>query len=64
MRAIATKTSMMEVKRLNINVELKLHNAFKSAAAAEGREMTELLLEFIRNYVEKQAAASKKGGRQ
>jgi len=55
---------MKEVKRLNINVELKLHNAFKSAAAAEGREMTELLLEFIRNYVEKQAAASKKGGRQ
>ena len=54
---------MKEVKRLNINIELKLHNAFKSAAAAEGREMTELLLAFIRSYVEKHEAAKQKGGR-
>ncbi len=39
------------VKRLNINVEEKLHQAFKIAAAARGENMTDVLLDFIRDYV-------------
>jgi len=40
----------------------QLPNAFKAVTAAQGKEMTQVLLEFIRNYVEKHAAAPKKGG--
>ncbi len=37
--------------RLNINVEEKLHSAFKAVAALEGKRMTDVLLEFIERYV-------------
>ena len=36
---------------MNLNVEVELHNRFKSATAAQGLDMTTVLLEFIRNYV-------------
>ena len=39
------------IKRVNINVEVKLHNAFKAATAAQGTDMTAVLMEFIQNYV-------------
>ena len=39
------------IKRMNLNVPLPLHNAFKSTTAAEGESMTDVLLEFIRSYV-------------
>jgi hypothetical protein len=54
-----------EVKRLNIHVDVRLHNAFKAATAAQGKEMTEVLLRFIEEYVHKYlpAAAPNKGGR-
>ena len=32
-----------------------LHRAFKTAAASQGREMTELILEFIQGYVQRYA---------
>jgi ParG len=38
-------------KRLNINLELSLHNAFKAATAARGENMTDVLLDYIRKYV-------------
>jgi hypothetical protein len=41
------------VKRVNINVEVDLHNAFKAATAAQGVDMTTVLMEFIHNYVAK-----------
>ena len=47
---------------MNLNVPLDLHNSFKSVTAAQGENMTDVLLEFIRNYVTKHA--SKKGRRQ
>jgi hypothetical protein len=54
-----------KVKRMNINVPLDLHNAFKATAAIKNKEMTVILLEFIRSYVEKHApAVLKKGLRQ
>jgi hypothetical protein len=41
------------IKRVNINLEISLHNAFKSAAAANGTDMTVLLKAFIETYVAK-----------
>jgi len=40
-----------EIKRLNINIELDLHNAFKAATAARGENMTDVLLACIKDYV-------------
>jgi len=42
-----------KVKRVNVNIPLQLHNQFKSLAAARGDNMTDVLLEFIRDYVRK-----------
>jgi hypothetical protein len=47
-------------KRMNINVEVTLHNAFKSATAAQGADMTTVLLEFIENYVSKHGTTAPK----
>jgi ParG len=41
------------IKRVNINIPTDLHNAFKSTTAAQGLEMTVVLLEFIEKYVAK-----------
>ena len=41
------------VKRMNLNVPIELHNAFKSATAANGQNMTDVLLERIKEYVAK-----------
>jgi ParG len=52
-----------EIKRLNINLELSLHNAFKAATAARGENMTDVLLEYIRKYVDSYGITPKKKGR-
>jgi predicted DNA binding CopG/RHH family protein len=53
------------LKRVNINVEVKLHNAFKATTAAQGTDMTTVLMEFIENYVSKHGNTTpqKKGRR-
>ncbi len=53
------------VKRVNINISTGLHNSFKAAAAAQGLEMTEVLMAFIESYVAKYGytAPQKKGRR-
>ena len=56
MRSIAEQ----EIKRLNINIEVNLHNAFKAAAAAQGENMTDVLLQYIRDYVARYGHDSKK----
>lgn len=38
---------------MNLNVPLPLHNHFKSLTAAQGENMTDVLLAFIRDYVRK-----------
>ena len=48
------------IKRVNINVEVSLHNAFKAATAAQGVDMTTVLMEFIQNYVAKHGSAAPK----
>ena len=47
------KAEVPGVKRVNINLEISLHNAFKAATAAQGADMTTVLQQFIENYVSK-----------
>jgi hypothetical protein len=42
-----------EIKRLNMNLPVSMHNAFKSVTAARGENMTDVLMEYIKAYVEK-----------
>jgi len=48
---------------MNLNVPIELHNAFKSATAAEGKNMTDVLLEFIHDYIMKNSSSKPKGRR-
>lgn len=48
------------LKRMNINVEVSLHDAFKAATANRSENMTDVLLEFIQEYVDKYGVAPKK----
>jgi hypothetical protein len=60
------KTTIKEVyKRMSLIIDPDLHRAFKAATAARGEEMTEVLLQFIRGYIEKYAPKElkPKGGR-
>lgn len=45
---------------MNLNVPVKLHNSFKSVTAAEGENMTDVLLEFIEDYVRRHSPAARK----
>jgi len=59
-----SKVEETQVKRMNLNVPLELHNRFKSITASQGQNMTDVLLEFIQNYVDDHdAKPSKKGKR-
>jgi uncharacterized protein (DUF1778 family) len=49
-----------EIKRLNINIEVDLHNAFKAATAARGENMTDVLLQYIQDYVTRHGYDSRK----
>jgi hypothetical protein len=44
-----------KVKRMNLNVPLELHSSFKSVTAAQGENMTDVLLQFIKSYIAKHA---------
>ena len=50
----------VQIKRMNLNVEVSLHDAFKAATAAQGKNMTDVLLEFIEQYVTKNGVVPKK----
>ena len=54
-----SKPEEQKVKRMNLNVPVELHNSFKSATAAQGQNMTDVLLEFIQNYVAKHSPKPK-----
>jgi len=53
----------LRVKRMNINVEVGTHDAFKAATAARGENMTDVLMAFIRDYIKKNGVKVKKGHR-
>ena len=44
---------------MNLNVPVRLHNAFKAATADRGENMTNELLKFIQSYVAKYSPKSK-----
>jgi hypothetical protein len=48
---------------MNLNVPIDLHNAFKSATAGKGVDMTTVLIQYIEKYVSKQPAPKKKSRR-
>ena len=48
---------------MNLNVPLELHNAFKSITAAQGQNMTDVLLKYIKDYVGDHSTATKPKGR-
>jgi hypothetical protein len=45
---------------MNLNVPIELHNSFKSTTASQGQNMTDVLLEFIQNYVAKYSSPKPK----
>ena len=49
---------------MNLNVPVGLHNAFKAATAAQGQNMTDVLMEHIKKYVDQYGQPAKKGRRQ
>ena len=63
MKKRAPEPEEPQVKRMNLNVELSLHNAFKTATAAQGKNMTDVLIEFIQRYVNENYPKGLKRGR-
>jgi hypothetical protein len=58
------KVAGVKVTRMNLNVDTNLHNQFKIATVIQGKDMTTVLTDFIRQYVKKnypQALKAKKG---
>jgi len=51
------------LKRLNVNISEELHRRFKSATAAQGLEMTDVILEYIEKYVAKNGLSAPRKGR-
>ncbi|WP_348263928.1 plasmid partition protein ParG [Telmatobacter sp. DSM 110680] len=49
-----------EIKRLNMNLTVSLHNAFKAATAARGENMTDVLMAYIKAYVEKNSTKGRR----
>ncbi len=45
---------------MNLNVPLELHNSFKSVTAAQGQNMTDVLLKYIQNYIAKHSPKPKR----
>ena len=54
------KVEEQKVKRMNLNVPVKLHNSFKSVTASEGENMTDVLLKFIEDYIRRHSPAARK----
>lgn len=55
-----TEEEQPPVKRMNLNVPVDLHNSFKSLTAAQGQNMTDVLLEFIQQYVDQHSSPKPK----
>lgn len=53
------KAAEPEVKRMNLNVPVELHNGFKAATAAQGLNMTDVLIAYIEEYVADHGQPSK-----
>jgi hypothetical protein len=58
-----SKVEEPQVKRMNLNVPIELHNLFKSVTASQGQNMTDVLLEFIQDYVNDNGPKQSKKGK-
>ena len=63
MKKRAPEPKETETKRMNLNVPIDLHNAFKVSTAARGQNMTDVLIDFIQQYVAKNYPAGLRKGR-
>jgi hypothetical protein len=45
---------------MNLNVPVELHNAFKATTAAQGQNMTDILMDFIKGYVAKHSSKGRR----
>jgi len=45
------KNNKENKKRIHIIVDAELHRKFKMMTAAEGKKMTEVIIEFIKDYI-------------
>ena len=54
------KAEQPQVKRMNLNVPIELHNSFKAVTAAQGLNMTDVLMEFIQEYVADHGQSARK----
>ena len=54
-----SKAKEQRIKRMNLNVPVELHHAFKSVTASQGKNMTDVLLEFILTYVDRHSSKPK-----
>ena len=54
------KAAEQKVKRMNLNVPVELHNSFKATTAAQGLNMTDVLMEFIKTYVAKNSTKGRR----
>ena len=62
-REIKKAEQQPQVKRMNLNVPVELHNSFKAATAAQGQNMTDVLMAYIEEYVARNGQPAKKKGR-
>ena len=60
MRKIGKDQKGPKPKRMNLNVPVELHNTFKSLTAAEGKNMTDVILKWIEDYVKDNSPKSKR----
>jgi hypothetical protein len=44
---------------MNLNVPIEIHNSFKAVTAGQGKNMTDVLLEFIKTYVDRYSPKQK-----
>ena len=63
MRKIAKAKEEPLVKRMNVNIPIELHNQFKSITAAQGLNMTDVLIQYIQEYVDEETLKQQKGRR-
>ena len=59
---MSPKPTPIQLKRLNMNIPRDLHEAFKAATAAEGKQMTDVLMDFIHKYVQQRQPQRQRGG--
>jgi molybdenum cofactor biosynthesis enzyme MoaA len=52
-----------ELTRVNVNIETSLHRQFKSITAAEGTDMTTVLIDYIKQYIAERSAPGKPKGK-